>query len=148
MMTRKQFVGSLAGMLGLATLGAACTKGMDEGEPGGGEGSGDPEGPDAGVSSGNPPDAAVPPDAMPPAMGCAVTSALISSNHGHVLSVSAADVMAGVDKTYNIKGTSTHSHSVKITGAMFATLKSTQTLKVMSTTDSSHSHSVTVTCPA
>jgi hypothetical protein len=144
MMTRKQFFGSLVGMLGLATLGSACTKPLDDGREGEGEGEG--EGPDAGVEQ-SVSDAAVP-DAPPSAMTCTSMSAVISSNHGHALVVSAADVAAGLEKTYNIKGTSTHPHSVKITAAMFATLKSTKMLKVTSSTDSSHSHSVTVTCAA
>jgi hypothetical protein len=145
MTTRRQFLGQLAGsmvgLFGIATL-AGCTKGADDDEDPG------PMGPDAGIAS-NPPDGAVPPlDAMPPTMMCSAISATIGSNHGHTLTVSAADVSAAVEKTYNIKGTSAHPHMVTITPTMFAKLKSDRTLTTMSTTDSSHAHSVTLTCAA
>ena len=38
----------------------------------------------------------------------------ISANHGHVLVVSQADVLAGVDKTYSIKGNASHDHTVVV----------------------------------
>lgn len=47
----------------------------------------------------------------------------ISCPHDHAMTVSAADIAAGVDKTYDIKGTATHSHLVTLTAADFATLK-------------------------
>lgn len=47
----------------------------------------------------------------------------ISCPHDHAMTVTAADIAAGVDKTYDIKGTATHSHLVTLTAADFATLK-------------------------
>ena len=74
------------------------------------------------------------------------TTIRISANHGHVLVVSMDDVMAGTDKTYDIMGTSAHTHSVTVTAAQFAMLQSNQQITTTSTVASSHSHSILVMC--
>lgn len=74
------------------------------------------------------------------------TNSSISSNHGHTLIVSKADVLAGSDKTYNIQGTSNHPHTVTITSSQFSTLQSNQSITVTSSSDDAHTHSVTVQC--
>jgi hypothetical protein len=70
----------------------------------------------------------------------------ITSNHGHALTVPAADVQSGAEKTYAIKGTSGHDHSITIKAADFALLKQGQTFVATSTEASSHTHQVTVQC--
>ena len=88
-------------------------------------------------------DAAV--DAAPAA--CASTSSAISANHGHAVTVSLADVMAGADKTYDITGVSGHSHAITVTAVMFAMLKlAGDKIMVTSTVGAGHTHVVTVTC--
>ena len=72
----------------------------------------------------------------------------ISANHGHALVVSPADVAAGVAKTYSIRGSATHDHSVTVTGAGFAVLARGGSITLTSTTTAGHSHQVTVTCTA
>jgi hypothetical protein len=140
MMTRLQFLRSLAG-LGLAAVAvpalAACKKDDDAPTPDAG---GNMNNPDA--SMGGPVDAGV--DTMQP-QTCGMTSATIGTNHGHAITVPAADVAAGVEKTYPIQGTSMHPHTVRLTAANFATLKQTGTLTVSSSNDG-HAHSVTITC--
>lgn len=76
------------------------------------------------------------------------TTATIGSNHGHAITVSMADVMAGVDKTYDITGTSAHMHSVTVTAANFASLMNNPDTSVMvtSTSGNSHTHTVTILC--
>jgi hypothetical protein len=71
---------------------------------------------------------------------------VISANHGHKLTVSAADVAAHVKKTYSIKGTSGHDHLVTITAAQFAQLGAGHAITLVSTNVAGHTHSVTVTC--
>lgn len=71
---------------------------------------------------------------------------VISANHGHSLVVPAADVAARVAKTYSIKGTSGHDHTVTITAAQFAQLGAGRAVTVPSSNASGHTHSVTVTC--
>ena len=74
------------------------------------------------------------------------TSISIGGNHGHSFVVSKADVDAGVAKTYAIKGTSVHSHSVSVTAANFTTLKGNNSISITSTSDDGHTHSVQVSC--
>jgi hypothetical protein len=91
---------------------------------------------------GNAPDAA-------PQTNCAAngTNVTISANHGHVIAVSASEVAAGVEKTYDIRGTADHTHSVKVTAAHFAMLQGNQSVTVMaSTSTTGHAHTVTVVC--
>lgn len=71
---------------------------------------------------------------------------VIAANHGHVLTVTAAEAAAGVDKTYDIMGTATHTHSVTITAAMFAMLETGTVITTTSTTMAGHSHGITVMC--
>ena len=72
----------------------------------------------------------------------------ISANHGHAMTVTAADVTAGVDKTYTITGSSAHAHSVTITAAQFAMLAASGSASVtaVSTSGDAHTHTVNVTC--
>ncbi len=74
------------------------------------------------------------------------TNVVIGTNHGHMLVVDKADVVAGMNKTYDITGSSMHSHSVTLTAADFMTLAQNQQIMVTSTTGGAHTHSVTVTC--
>ena len=72
----------------------------------------------------------------------------ISANHGHNLTVSKDDVAAGVEKTYTLSQASTdqHIHEITLTAANFTALKSNSDITVTSTTNSGHTHSVTVSC--
>ena len=75
------------------------------------------------------------------------TAVTIVGNHGHVLLVTASDVTSGVAKTYDIMGTASHTHSVTIAAANFATLQSNSNGSVMVTsTDAGHTHQITVFC--
>jgi len=74
------------------------------------------------------------------------TNVSIAGNHGHVLTVSVADINAGVDKTYNIEGTAGHPHEVTVTAANFNSLKTNTQISIVSTTGNSHTHNVTVSC--
>lgn len=118
-MTRKDFL-RLA-LLGGASFAAAC------GGSGGGSGDGTMQGP-----SGN----------------CAAngTVAAIGGNHGHVLVVPKADVVAGAQKTYDIQGTADHTHQVTLTAADMASLQQNLAAHETSTVMFSHSHAIAVSC--
>ena len=134
MMTRQQFLRSFAG-LGVGALVIACSKSDGSPEPG----------VDAPVT----PDAPMPPDApkdAPPTNACATTNATISANHGHTAMIPAADVAAGIMKTYDIKGGSAHPHTITVTAAMFAMLKAGTMVVVTSSNDAGHTHNVSVMC--
>ncbi|MCS6799767.1 MAG: hypothetical protein NZ898_14840 [Myxococcota bacterium] len=77
---------------------------------------------------------------------CTSPSVTIGDNHGHEMTVTAADVEAGVEKTYGIQGTSRHPHTVTLTAAHFADLRAGRTVMVRSSTDAAHAHDITVRC--
>jgi hypothetical protein len=76
------------------------------------------------------------------------TNVQISSNHGHVMTVTASDVNGGADKTYDIMGTADHTHMVTIAAADFARLQSNAnaSVTVNSTSGGGHTHTITVLC--
>lgn len=79
---------------------------------------------------------------------CSGVNATLSGNHGHVLGIPPGDVAAGADKTYDIKGTSQHTHSVTITAAQFQQLAAGETIQVDSTRAGApdHLHTCTIIC--
>lgn len=74
------------------------------------------------------------------------TAAAIGGNHGHVLNVTKADVMAGAAKTYDIAGTAGHSHLVTLSAQDMANLQQNLLAQETSTVTLSHSHSISVSC--
>lgn len=67
-------------------------------------------------------------------------------NHGHSMLVSAADIDAGAAKTYDIKGSSPHSHTVELSADDFKDLTPGSVFVLTSSVDAGHSHDVTITC--
>ena len=144
MMTRIQFLRSLAG-LGVGVFGVAAVAGCASSDDGGSPDAGTGTAP-TDASSGQPTDGSTPPPVDAPPMACASATGAIGSNHGHAITLSPADVAGTTDRTYAIKGSSPHPHTVVITAAQFAMLRATGTVTVMSTVDAGHAHSVIVTC--
>jgi hypothetical protein len=85
-------------------------------------------------------------DEDPAGDGGSSCKAAVATNHGHTMSVSSAELMAGADRTYDIQGSSAHHHTVALTAAHFADLEAGKVVVVTSSTDAGHSHDVTVTC--
>jgi len=123
--------------MGLAELGAC---GGDDSGGGGAGAAGSGGAPGSGGAAGS--------DAASGTNACASHEPVetILANHGHVLMVSMADAAGGVDKTYDIQGTATHTHSVTLTAALFTMLRAGTTITTQSSTDSSHSHTINVVC--
>jgi hypothetical protein len=127
-LTRKEFVSSLVGVAasaaGAALLVACSNK----------------------IVNSTPPDAAT--DAAARSCTANGTTTTIGGNHGHVLMVSKADVVAGVDKTYDITGAATHAHSVTITAALFTMLRNNTMIMITSTSggNPAHTHAIAVMC--
>jgi hypothetical protein len=71
----------------------------------------------------------------------------ITADHGHELAVSVADVMAGVAKSYDTKGTSNHPHWLELTAADFAKLQAGQMVRKLSCNDG-HEHEFIINCTA
>jgi hypothetical protein len=70
---------------------------------------------------------------------------VVSANHGHAVTITAAQITAGGAITLDIQGQATHDHQVSLSQANMGTLNNRQPVTVTSTTDASHSHSVTFT---
>jgi len=74
------------------------------------------------------------------------TISVISNNHGHILTVPKADVIAADWKSYSFTGNADHSHSVMVSSANFTTLKSNLQISVNSTSGDGHTHNATISC--
>jgi hypothetical protein len=77
---------------------------------------------------------------------CEKLVARIGRNHGHVFTISAADVIAGVDKTYDLSGTSGHPHAVTVTAADFKNLGAGQLVRLVSSREGGHIHRLVLEC--
>ena len=73
------------------------------------------------------------------------TLVAIQGNHGHALTVSAADIVAGAAKSYDITGTADHSHTVNLAASDFASLNGNVGIRVTSSS-TGHTHSITINC--
>jgi hypothetical protein len=69
----------------------------------------------------------------------------ISNNHGHIATITSADITAGNAISLNIQGQASHPHTVDITQAELHTLKSRQAVAKDSTNNNGHMHTVTFT---
>lgn len=74
------------------------------------------------------------------------TSVASSAGHTHSFTVPKEDVSAGVEKTYVTSNVNAHTHEITITAAQFATLQENNSVTATSTSDSGHTHNVTVSC--
>jgi hypothetical protein len=70
----------------------------------------------------------------------------ITSNHGHDMRIAFADFDAGQSKTYSIKGTADHDHSVTLSAQDFTDLKAGKTITKESTNNGGHSHPMQIVC--
>jgi hypothetical protein len=81
-----------------------------------------------------------------PAPNCgAQLQVKITADHGHVLSITMADVTAGVTKVYDTKGTSNHGHFIQITDVDFKKLQMGGTVRKVACNDG-HEHEYIVNC--
>lgn len=88
-------------------------------------------------------------DPTPPAAlkaGLTRVIARVGKNHGHVFVVPLADVVAGVDKTYDLKGSAPHPHALTITADQMRLLASGEIVRARSTEVNAHAHRVWVRC--
>ena len=70
----------------------------------------------------------------------------ISANHGHTVTISGAQITAGVALVaLTIQGTAPHVHTVDISQADLTALRNRQAVTVTSTTGNNHTHTVTFT---
>ena len=68
----------------------------------------------------------------------------ISANHGHAVTITAAQITAAGGLTgVSIMGTATHPHLIDLTAAQIAAIGLNQQVSVVSTTNDAHNHTVT-----
>jgi len=67
----------------------------------------------------------------------------VSLNHGHVASVTSAQIATGGDIIIDITGTATHPHTVMLTGAELTQIGAGQRVSKESTNNDAHTHTVT-----
>lgn len=147
-LTRNQFIRLCAGTLAAAALPACGGSSSDKppGTPPVDSPIADaPKPVDAAIDARPPIDAA--PDGPPAVPNCQQngTKITIDANHGHAMTVSKADVVAGAEKIYDIEGVSGHVHLVTVTAAMFTVLQNNMQVTVSSSNDG-HIHDVTIAC--
>jgi hypothetical protein len=71
------------------------------------------------------------------------TIGVISANHGHVATISVDQLQSQSPVVLDIRGTSTHTHAVDVTGVDLARLRSGEALSLRTTADATgHTHSV------
>jgi hypothetical protein len=70
-------------------------------------------------------------------------SGTVSANHGHVATVTAAQITAAGAVSLDIMGQATHPHTVSLTASQVQQIGSRQQVAVTSTTDAGHQHTVT-----
>ena len=69
----------------------------------------------------------------------------ITGNHGHVATITSAQITAANAVSLDIQGTATHPHTVDLAQADLRSLQSRQAVTKQSSTNSSHQHTVTFT---
>jgi hypothetical protein len=67
----------------------------------------------------------------------------ISANHGHTAVIESAKLTAGLAISLTIRGDANHPHTVELSAADIAAIAVNQRVSRESSTDSSHSHTVT-----
>jgi hypothetical protein len=75
---------------------------------------------------------------------CGATA--ITGNHGHALTIAAADLDSPVDKTFSIAGTADHDHTITLSGLQLQSIKDKLGATTVSSITFGHSHDVSVNC--
>jgi hypothetical protein len=68
---------------------------------------------------------------------------VVSDNHGHSAVITGAELMAGDALQLNIRGAASHPHTVSLSAAEIGMIAANQRVAKQSSTDNSHSHTVT-----
>lgn len=68
---------------------------------------------------------------------------VVSANHGHIATVTAARINAAAGFDLDIMGNATHPHTITLTASQVQQIGTRQTVSVVSTTNSGHDHTVT-----
>ena len=78
-----------------------------------------------------------------PTAGDGSVGGTISANHGHVATITAADLGAGGELNLNIQGSASHNHVVALTATDVVSVRGGQAVARESSDTSGHTHIVT-----
>jgi hypothetical protein len=78
-----------------------------------------------------------------PGTGAGDVSGSISANHGHVATVTAAQITARNSVVLDIRGTADHTHSVELSAEEVSQIGSGQRVSAVSAMEDGHDHTVT-----
>ena len=70
-------------------------------------------------------------------------SGSISANHGHSVTITRAQMTAGGDLTFDIRGSADHAHTVTLSQSQLLNIAAGQRVSVESTSEQAHTHTVT-----
>lgn len=70
------------------------------------------------------------------------TLGVVSNNHGHKASITSAQLLAGGDLVLNIRGDADHGHMVELTAADLVQIRSQQTVAKQCSSEGAHTHMV------
>ncbi len=79
-----------------------------------------------------------------PAAVCGADGSAITGNHGHTLNILRADLDSMVAKTYSIRGTATHDHTVSLSVSQLQELKAGNSVNAVSSIGDLHAHAVVI----
>jgi len=80
------------------------------------------------------------------APACDRLLARIGRNHGHIFPIGMDDLRAGVEKTYDLSGTSGHRHTITVTAADFARVRAGELVRLASSREGGHIHRLLLAC--
>jgi hypothetical protein len=83
------------------------------------------------------------PTPTPAPTAAADKTGTITANHGHTAVITSAQLTAAAEVTLDIRGGADHPHSVALSAAEVSSIAGGQRVSKESTTDASHSHTVT-----
>lgn len=154
-MRRRLFLQNSAGIAGFVLLGCGDDD-LPIQDSGPSQDASSDAGSDAGNDVGPAPDSGGPdvgaPDAGPPEPMCMNVTFIMGEDHplphADGIEFPAADVIAGVEVTYDITGASRHPHTLVVTPEHFARLAAGEAVTIESSFDNRHVHDVTLMCSA
>jgi hypothetical protein len=96
-----------------------------------------------GGGGGNPTAPGNPAPTPTPTTAAGDKSGQVSANHGHVATIHAAELSAGMGLSIGIRGTATHNHDIVLTAAQVVSVRDGSRVQLQSTNQDGHSHTVT-----
>jgi len=83
------------------------------------------------------------PSSPSPTPSTADVTGVVSANHGHVATVTGAQITAANAVVLSIMGSATHNHTVSLTADQVRAIGARTQVAVLSSTDAGHDHTVT-----